>query len=321
MSQRQQPSKYKQIKTVVNGEELNHQHGGYYRFCFRQSGQEHTAFAPQDDLVAGTCVMVETDHGPEPARIISRAILTNCHKGKNRCLRVILRRADVNEEKRYVRLPAFELKGLHTCRKIVNELKLSMHLVRVERYFNGAKIIFYFTAESRVDFRELVRRLVSEFRTRVEMRQIGVRHETQMLGGLGPCGREFCCTLFLKKFDSVSIKMAKAQDLSLNPAKISGVCNRLFCCLSYEYDNYRLIKKKMPKVGRLIRFEGIVYRVMRHLTLQGNIIAINEDREEKTFTEAEWGTFEHLHKPRQKKKKGGYSSETKSQTDTKGNES
>jgi cell fate regulator YaaT (PSP1 superfamily) len=199
-----------------------------------------------------------------------------------------------------------------------------MQLVRVERYFDGSKIIFYFTAESRVDFRELVKRLVNDFRTRVEMRQIGVRHEAQMLGGLGPCGREFCCTSFLKKFGSVSIKMAKAQDLPLNPAKISGVCNRLFCCLSYEYDSYRLMKQGMPRVGRLIRFEGVVYRVIRQLALQGNVIAISEDREERIFTEDEWQTFEPLPKsktkpkPKQKRKRIGRRSDKKDQEDTKG---
>lgn len=276
------------------------------------------------EIADESVVMVKTDHGLEPAKIIARAATIESLKGNRRCGWVIQRCANRDEEERYARLPAFELEGLDICRNIVKELKLPMQLVRVERYFDGSKIIFYFTAESRVDFRELVKRLVNDFRTRVEMRQIGVRHEAQMLGGLGPCGREFCCTSFLKKFGSVSIKMAKAQDLPLNPAKISGVCNRLFCCLSYEYDSYRLMKQGMPRVGRLIRFEGVVYRVIRQLALQGNVIAISEDREERIFTEDEWQTFEPLPKsktkpkPKQKRKRIGRRSDKKDQEDTKG---
>lgn len=302
MSERQQPSKSKQTETGRKEEGSNRHDGGYYRFCFRQSGQEYTAFYLQDDLADGSCVIIKTDHGLEPARIIGRAATIDSLKEKRRSAWVIKRRAAFDEEERYARLPAFELEGLNICRNIIQELKLPMHLVRVERYFDGSKIIFYFTANNRVDFRELVKRLVSDFRTRVEMRQIGVRHEAQMLGGLGPCGREFCCSSFLKKFGSVSIKMAKTQDLPLNPAKISGVCNRLFCCLSYEYDSYRLMKQGMPKAGSLIRYEGIVYRVIRQLALQGNILAITEERKERIFTEAEWRASEALHKPRPKSK-------------------
>ena len=132
-----------------------------------------------------------------------------------------------------------------------------MKLTRVERYFNGSKIIFYFTAENRVDFRELVKDLVQEFRTRVEIRQIGVRHETKMLGGIGCCGRELCCSSFIKNFAPVSIKMAKEQNLPLNPAKISGVCNRLLCCLTYEYETYQRLRKDMPKPGKTLTLNGV----------------------------------------------------------------
>jgi cell fate regulator YaaT (PSP1 superfamily) len=150
------------------------------------------------------------------------------------------------------------------------------------------KVIFYFTAESRVDFRELVKDLVQEFRIRVEMRQIGVRHETKMTGGIGACGRELCCTSFLRKFESVSIKMAKTQDLPLNPAKISGVCNRLLCCLTYEFDNYKSIKREMPRVGRLLNHEGSVYRVVRIFALQGTVLAVSREKGELMMTEEQW---------------------------------
>ncbi|MNV75181.1 hypothetical protein D3C71_1684550 [compost metagenome] len=122
----------------------------------------------------------------------------------------------------------------------------------VEYTFDRNKVIFYFTAEGRVDFRELVKDLASIFRTRIELRQIGVRDEAKLLGGIGPCGRILCCSSFLGDFDPVSIKMAKDQNLSLNPTKISGLCGRLMCCLKYEHDNYESGKTELPKVGRIV---------------------------------------------------------------------
>lgn len=131
----------------------------------------------------------------------------------------------------------------------IKEHQLDMKLVDVEYTFDKNKIIFYFTAEGRVDFRNLVKDLASIFRTRIELRQIGVRDEAKMLGGIGPCGRMLCCSTFLGDFEPVSIKMAKDQNLSLNPSKISGLCGRLMCCLKYENDEYEDAKKKMPDVG------------------------------------------------------------------------
>ena len=163
-----------------------------------------------------------------------------------------------------------------------------MNLVKVERFFNGGKIIFHFTPENRVDFRELVKSLVQEFRTRVEMRQIGVRHETKMLGGLGCCGRELCCSSFIQNFESVSIKMAKEQNLPLNPAKISGACNRLLCCLNYEFDTYKSIRRNMPKIGKKITVNDQLYRVRRHNVLQESIVVTDADDNEKIFSKEEW---------------------------------
>ena len=136
------------------------------------------------------------------------------------------------------------------CQKKIAEHKLDMKLVTVEYTFDNSKILFYFTANGRVDFRSLVKDLAGVFKTRIELRQIGVRDEAKMLGGLGPCGRQICCGAFLGDFQPVSIKMAKEQNLSLNPTKISGVCGRLMCCLKYEQDQYEAIRKKMPKVGK-----------------------------------------------------------------------
>jgi len=138
------------------------------------------------------------------------------------------------------------------CNEKVNEHQLDMKLVDVEYTFDRNKVIFYFTADGRVDFRELVKDLAAIFRTRIELRQIGVRDEAKMLGGIGPCGRMLCCSTFLGDFDPVSIKMAKDQNLSLNPTKISGLCGRLMCCLKYENDEYESAKALLPDLGEII---------------------------------------------------------------------
>lgn len=260
----------------------------YYRIRFREQGPEFTARSNVADLTGGNMVLVETDHCPEPAVIVSRAAGSAEPDMERGCSYTIIRPVTSEEQKKYAYLPVQEQQAAAFCRKRIGQHDLSMHLVRVERFFNGSKVIFYFTAEHRVDFRELVKDLVQEFRTRVEMRQIGVRHETKMTGGIGACGRELCCCSFLHKFDSVSIKMAKTQDLPLNPAKISGVCNRLLCCLTYEVDNYKAMKREMPRVGRLLSYEGEVYRVVRVFTLQGKVLAVSREKGELVMTEKQW---------------------------------
>ena len=205
--------------------------------------------------------MVKTDHGAEPATIISRAPSGCGCAMKRHAPNVIARRANQEEVGRYKNIIPWENTSLLACKLLIEQHKLSMRLVRAERYFNGSKIVFYFTADNRIDFRDLVKELVLEFHTRVEMRQVGVRHETKMLGGLGTCGRELCCSVFMDEFDSVSIKMAKEQDLPLNPTKISGVCNRLLCCLTYEYSTYRRERKGMPKIGKRIKIGAEQYLV------------------------------------------------------------
>ncbi len=275
----------------------------FFKIRFRKQGQEFTAGTLEPELRRGDIVLVRTDHGPEPAIIINRTAGPQEPGGERPANFKIQRRVNAEELRDYEQLPGLEQEAFRTCRHHIDRLKLPMHLVRVERFFNGSKIIFYFTAESRVDFRELVKALVQEFRTRVEMRQIGVRHETQMTGGLGACGRELCCTSFLNKFDSVSIKMAKAQDLPLNPAKISGLCNRLLCCLTYEYETYKVMKKGMPRVGRQIQFEGKTYLVTRQIPLLGKI-AVTCEGEERLLAEEEWRAADPIPKPPPRKGPG-----------------
>jgi cell fate regulator YaaT (PSP1 superfamily) len=267
----------------------------YYRIRFRDNGQEFTMQTRITGLAHGDVVMIQTEHGPEPARIAARAPGSPDPAVPRRASLLGTRRATSEEKEKYERLADMEKEAFRLCAREIEKLALPMQLIKVERFFNGSKIIFYFTADSRVDFRELVKNLVQEFRTRVEMRQIGVRHETQLLGGLGACGRELCCSSFLQKFESVSIKMAKTQDLPLNPAKISGLCNRLLCCLTYEYDSYRAIKKEMPKVGKTISIDGQVYKVVRIMAIQGIVHAINQAGEEVVLTEEQWRAAEPVH--------------------------
>ena len=280
----------------------------YYKFRFREQGQESTSHTHLADLARGDQVMVRAEHGVEPAIVTGR--LPDVTDADQPFGHRIHRLASAEEREKYAQLPQLEREAFRLCQRQIERLDLPMHMVRVERFFNGSKIIFYFTAESRVDFRELVKVLVQEFRTRVEMRQIGVRHETQMIGGLGPCGRELCCTSFLDKFDSVSIKMAKTQDLPLNPAKISGLCNRLLCCLTYEYETYKSMKKGMPRVGRQIQFEGQIYQVSRLIPLLGKVAAVSADGEERLFAEEEWRAADPIPKSTGRKGPGKKSRHT-----------
>jgi cell fate regulator YaaT (PSP1 superfamily) len=150
------------------------------------------------------------------------------------------------------------------CRKCIRELGLQMNLFAVEKSFDGSKAIFYFTADGRVDFRQLLKMLVKELGVRIEMRQVGIRNQAKMCGGLGRCGRELCCASYLEKFEPVSIRMAKEQSLSLNPTKISGQCGRLMCCLVYEYDTYISLKRSLPRIGSIVRTPSGEGKVVRH---------------------------------------------------------
>jgi cell fate regulator YaaT (PSP1 superfamily) len=170
------------------------------------------------------------------------------------------------------------------CYAKIQERSLPMNLVSVDKLFEGGKVMVYFTAEGRVDFRQLVKDLVQRFRTRIEMRQIGVRHQAKMVGGLGNCGRQLCCTTFLANFDPVSIKMAKEQNLSLNPSKISGMCGRLMCCLSYEYHYYEAAKKGIPKVGKRVKTTQGDGKIIRQNVLRRKITVLLDTGEEREIS-------------------------------------
>ncbi len=167
-------------------------------------------------------------------------------------LKKVIRKANAEDIKTLEINKGIEAEAFAFCEQKVVDLGLEMKLVEVECTFDGSKMLFYFTADDRVDFRELVKILAAQFRTRIEMRQIGVRDVSKMLGGLGICGRPFCCSQFLDDFHPVSIKMAKEQGLSLNTTKISGTCGRLLCCLKYEQDTYEYLMKITPRVGSIV---------------------------------------------------------------------
>ena len=168
-------------------------------------------------------------------------------------LKPVIRVASENDFKTFEENKKKEKEAFSVCEIKIKEHNLNMNLVDVEYTFDGSKILFYFTADGRVDFRELVKSLASVFRTRIELRQIGVRDEAKLLGGIGICGKPFCCKAFLGDFQPVSIKMAKEQNLSLNPTKISGTCGRLMCCLKYEQDVYEEYLKQVPKIDAIVK--------------------------------------------------------------------
>jgi cell fate regulator YaaT (PSP1 superfamily) len=167
-------------------------------------------------------------------------------------LKNVIRIASEDDIKKHNENKEKEKEAFSVCLDKIQQHNLKMKLIDVEYTFDNNKVIFYFTADGRVDFRELVKDLAAIFRTRIELRQIGVRDEAKMIGGLGPCGRTLCCSTFLGDFAPVSIKMAKEQNLSLNPTKISGICGRLMCCLNYEQDTYEQIRKRLPRVSSIV---------------------------------------------------------------------
>ena len=170
-------------------------------------------------------------------------------------LKPIIRIATDEDRQVYLENKEKAKETFELCQQKIKEHDLNMFLIDCEYTFDRNKLIFYFTAEGRIDFRELVKDLATIFKTRIELRQIGVRDEAKMIGGLGPCGRPLCCSTFLGDFASVSIKMAKEQSLSLNPTKISGICGRLMCCLNYEQSTYEEIRKELPRVGSVVETE------------------------------------------------------------------
>ena len=237
---------------------------------FKKAGKIYY-FGPNDlDIKKGDFVVVETARGIE---------FGECVIGLKQIpdeeiiapLKNVIRVATTEDIDKHKQNKVKEKDALEICMKKIEEHKLNMKLIDVEYTFDNNKVIFYFTADGRVDFRELVKDLATIFKTRIELRQIGVRDEAKMLGGLGPCGRTLCCSTFLGDFASVSIKMAKEQNLSLNPTKISGICGRLMCCLNYEQSTYEDIRKRLPKSGSIVKVGDIKGEVISNNTVKESV--------------------------------------------------
>ena len=216
---------------------------------FQENGKMYYFDSSDIEIKTGEYVIVDTVRGNDLGEVVMGTREVN-EESWHTPLKKVIRLADEQDIKHGQENRVKEKEAFAICQKKIAEHKLEMKLVSVEYAFDNSKILFFFTANGRVDFRSLVKDLASVFKMRIELRQIGVRDEAKMLGGLGPCGRPICCGSFLDQFQPVSIKMAKEQNLSLNPTKISGVCGRLMCCLKYEQEHYEITRKKMPKIGR-----------------------------------------------------------------------
>lgn len=218
---------------------------------FKDAGKIYYFNPEQLSLKEGMAVIVETVRGVElgwvvvpPKQVSGDEVILP--------LKRVVRIAGVKDMEKLAENQSKSKEALVTCAERIEKHGLAMRLVDAEYTFDNTKVIFYFTADGRIDFRNLVKDLASIFKTRIELRQIGVRDEAKMLGGLGNCGRPLCCSSFLREFEPVSIRMAKDQSLSLNPTKISGVCGRLMCCLRFEADHYQAARRELPKIGAVI---------------------------------------------------------------------
>ena len=235
---------------------------------FKSAGKTYY-FSPNGNKVSvGDKVIVETARGVECGEVV----ISNREVAESNlvsALKPMLRIASPEDLKLIEDNQQKEKRAFSICQEKIAKHGLKMNLVDVEYTFDGSKILFYFTADGRIDFRELVKDLAGVFRTRIELRQIGVRDESKMLGGLGVCGRPFCCSTFLGDFQPVSIKMAKEQGLFLNPTKISGTCGRLMCCLKYEQDAYEELLRLTPKVGALVKTPSGTGTVVENNLLTG----------------------------------------------------
>ncbi len=237
-------------------------------------------------LEVGEMIIAETEKG-----LVLGKVLAPPHEKEKRFIlkapKKVLRKATPEDLEQFERNRQSEKDAFRFCLQKIKEKDMNMKLVKTEVLLDRSKALFYFTAEKRVDFRELVRDLAAEFKMRIEMRQIGVRDEAKMVCGMGGCGRELCCATFLNKFDLVSVKMAKEQNLALNPTKISGVCGRLMCCLAYEFPTYMELKKNLPKVGKHIVTKGGKGRIIRQNVLNQTVTVQLEEGGDVTIHESE----------------------------------
>ena len=267
---------------------------------FRQVGKIYF-FAPgKYSVETGQHIIVETARGVEYGQVVlgereveDTAVIQP--------LKAIIRIATPEDDERELKNREKEKEAFKICLEKIAKHNLDMKLIKAEYTFDNNKVLFYFTADRRIDFRELVKDLASVFKTRIELRQIGVRDETKMVGGIGICGRELCCNKHLSEFVPVSIKMAKEQNLSLNPTKISGVCGRLMCCLKHEQDTYEYLNEKLPNVGDFVRtIDGNKGEVMSVNVLRQKVKIVVTDKDDNKEV-MEYPVAELKFKPKRRK--------------------
>lgn len=269
---------------------------------FRTAGKIYFFNPKEFQVKSGDHVIVETARGIEFGSVVSerRQVKEKCIGDE---LKPVLRIATKEDEERAAKNREKEKEAYKICLDKIKEHKLDMKLVSTEYTFDNNKVLFYFTADGRIDFRELVKDLASVFKTRIELRQIGVRDETKIKGGIGICGRSLCCNTFLSEFVPVSIKMAKEQNLSLNPTKISGVCGRLMCCLKNEQDTYEYLNSKLPNVGDEVKtntgVKGVVHEVS--VLRQRVKLVVTDEKGEKELVD--YKVDDLIFRPRKRREK------------------
>jgi cell fate regulator YaaT (PSP1 superfamily) len=248
---------------------------------FQAAGKLYDFSAGSLDLAHGDIVVVETERGKSLATVVVPPVEI-ADESVPAGIKQVIRRAEPHDHEAAHRNQAREREAFRYCMNRIKDRGMDMKLVKVNYVFDGSKAIFYFTADGRIDFRELVKDLAHAFHTRIEMRQIGVRDEAKMVGGCGICGRELCCSSFLRDFAPVSVKMAKEQSLALNPTKISGQCGRLLCCLGYEYETYCDLKKGLPKCGKRLCLPQNEGEVVKQNIFAGTVTVRTDDGQEMT---------------------------------------
>lgn len=259
----------------------NHQNtntGQIVGVSFEDGGKVYHFRAAGVTVSEGTHVLTETEQGVDIGRVVFVDVDPEADD-TDRDLKPLLRRATADDIAREQLLQQREVKAASICERKIQEHDLPMNLIDADYSFDGEKLLFFFSAENRVDFRELVRDLAATFDCRIELRQIGVRDEAKMTGGLGPCGRTLCCCRWMREFKPVPIKLAKEQDMSLNSAKISGLCNRLMCCLRFEKETYRDLRERLPGEGDEVRGQGRTGHVTNVELLNGTVTVQFDDEQ------------------------------------------
>jgi len=251
-------------------------------------------------LNKGDNVIVETERGLGFGSVVAPPVPMKKSSPPKKPLKKVFRLASEKDYRQREKNTATEKRAHAYCLKCINELNLKMNLFAVESTFDASKLTFFFTSDGRIDFRQLVKMLVKHLGSRIEMRQVGIRNQAKMCGGIGRCGREICCSAYMERFGPVSIRMAKEQGLSLNPTKISGQCGRLMCCLTFEFATYKDLKKQFPKIGKTITTPEGSGKVIRHNAIRDRVTVRLQDRREVEFSSKELSKHKNTKGPEKK---------------------